>query len=48
MPETVREHYAALPHKAAECVTSGACEKRCPFGVYVVENMAQAQEIFGA
>ena len=48
VPETVREHYAALPHKAAECVKCGACEKRCPFGVYVVENMVQAQEIFGA
>lgn len=46
-PETVREHYRALSHHASECVRCGACEKRCPFGVPVRENMAQATEIFG-
>ena len=48
IPETVREHYAALPHKAGECVACGACEKRCPFGVAAVENMKQAAGLFGA
>lgn len=48
IPETVREHYAVLPHKAGECVQCGACEKRCPFGVAAVENMRQAAELFGA
>ena len=48
IPETVRGHYAALPHKAGECVACGACEKRCPFGVNAVENMKQAAELFGA
>ena len=48
IPETVREHYAALPHKAGECVQCGACEKRCPFGVPAVRNMAQAAELFKA
>ena len=47
MPETVREHYAALPHGAGECVRCGACEKRCPFAVPVMENMAKAAELFG-
>lgn len=47
MPETVREHYAILPHKAGECVSCGACEKRCPFGVPVIENMKRAAEVFG-
>lgn len=47
LPETVREHYAALSHSAGECVRCGACEKRCPFGVKVIENMAQAQKLFG-
>lgn len=46
-PETVREHYRALSHHASECVRCGACEKRCPFGVPVRENMARATEIFG-
>ena len=47
IPETVREHYAALPHKAGECVQCGACEKRCPFGVAVTENMRRAAALFG-
>ncbi|MCI8440483.1 MAG: aldo/keto reductase [Oscillospiraceae bacterium] len=48
VPETVREHYAVLEHKAGECVACGACEKRCPFGVPAVENMRRAAEVFGA
>jgi len=48
VPETVREHYAALPSKAGACVACGACEKRCPFGVPAVENMRLAAELFGA
>ena len=47
MPETVREHYALLPHTASECLFCGQCEERCPFGVPVVENMRQAAELFG-
>ncbi len=47
VPETVREHYAALAHGAGECVRCGACEKRCPFAVPVMENMARAAELFG-
>lgn len=44
VPETVREHYAALSHHAGECA---ACEKRCPFHVPVMEHMRQARETFG-
>lgn len=47
VPETVREHYAVLDHHAGECVACGGCEKRCPFGVPVIENMQKAAEIFG-
>ena len=47
VPETVREHYALLAHKAGECVECRACEKRCPFGVDVVANMREAKKIFG-
>ncbi len=47
VPETVREHYAALAHPASECVACGACEKRCPFGVGVIENMREAKTVFG-
>ena len=47
LPETVREHYAALEHHAGECVQCGACEKRCPFGVEIRKNMERAKEVFG-
>lgn len=47
VPETVREHYAALAHHAGACVSCGACEKRCPFHVPAVENMRQAAALFG-
>ncbi|MDO4544401.1 MAG: aldo/keto reductase [Clostridia bacterium] len=46
VPETVREHYAALKAKASDCIECGACEKRCPFGVEIRENMKQAARIF--
>ena len=47
VPETVREHYAVLPHHGGECISCGACERRCPFGVPVLENMRRAAELFG-
>lgn len=47
IPETVREHYKALPHHASECVACGACETRCPFGVEIIKGMALAAERFG-
>mgnify|MGYP002798469991 FL=1 len=48
VPETVREHYAALNAKAGDCIACGACEKRCPFGVKIIENMRAAKGVFGA
>ena len=47
LPETVREHYAALSAKAGDCIACGACEKRCPFGVKIIQNMRAAREVFG-
>lgn len=47
VPETEREHYAALRHHAGECVKCGACEKRCPFKVTVIQNMQEAVKVFG-
>ncbi len=46
VPETVREHYAALSHYAGECIQCGACETRCPFGVPIIENMTKAAAVF--
>lgn len=47
VPETVREHYRALPHAAGERIRCGACERRCPFGVSAMENMRGASAVFG-
>jgi len=47
VPETVREHYRALEHHAGECISCGACEKRCPFGVKIRDNMKDAAAVFG-
>lgn len=47
VPETVREHYAALNVHAGDCVACGACEANCPFGVKIIEHMQKAAEIFG-
>ena len=47
LPETVREHYAALPKKAGDCTRCRACEARCPFGVAITENMRAALSVFG-
>lgn len=46
VPETVREHYGILPHFAGECIQCGTCEKRCPFGVPIMENMKRAEALF--
>ena len=47
VPETVREHYAALEAHAGDCIACGACAKRCPFAVDPVANMREAKEVFG-
>lgn len=47
VPETVREHYAALSAHASDCVRCGACVGRCPFGVDVPANMRAARDTFG-
>lgn len=47
VPETVREHYEVLAHHAGECVQCGACQRRCPFGVSIIDNMKAAEDLFG-
>lgn len=47
IPETVREHYASLSRHASECIGCGVCEKRCPFGVKIRDNMKKAVSVFG-
>ena len=45
--ETVREHYAALPSQASDCVACEECETRNPFGVEIIEGMEKVAETFG-
>jgi len=47
VPETVREHYAALKAHASDCIECESCNGRCPFGVDAVGNMRAAAETFG-
>ncbi len=47
VPETVREHYRSLAHHGGECIECGACQKRCPFHVSIIDNMKKAKECFG-
>ena len=45
VPESVKAHYRALEHTAAECIGCGGCEERCPFQVPIVERMRRAAEL---
>jgi predicted aldo/keto reductase-like oxidoreductase len=47
VPETVRDHYMLLEHRAGECVQCGRCEENCPFGVEIMERMRRARAVFG-
>lgn len=45
VPATVKAHYESLFANADHCTGCGACEKRCPFGVPVVERMKKIREL---
>ncbi len=47
VPPSIKSHYHSLQHKGDECIGCGSCEKRCPFGVSVIDNMKEAVELFG-
>ena len=46
VPPSVRLHYAGLSSSGKDCIGCGSCEKRCPFHVPIIKNMAAAAEIF--
>jgi hypothetical protein len=45
IPPSIRLHYQSLGHKGGECIACGHCEKRCPFGVSVIDNMREAERL---
>jgi predicted aldo/keto reductase-like oxidoreductase len=47
IPPSIRSHYAASGRGESECVECGHCEKRCPFGVPVIENIKEAERVLG-
>jgi len=48
VPPSIRSHYGSLPHGGSECVACGACEERCPFGVQIIDNMAEAERLLAS
>jgi len=46
IPPSIRSHYRNLHATADACTKCGHCESRCPFGVPIIKNMAEAAELF--
>lgn len=46
VPASIRSHYSGLANSGKDCIGCGKCEKRCPFGVPIINNMAAAAAIF--
>ena len=46
IPPSVLSHYGSLSHNGSDCTSCGYCESRCPFGVPVIDNMAEAAKLF--
>ena len=47
VPASVKAHYESLGTTAADCISCGGCESRCPFGVKIVQRMQLCAELFG-
>ena len=47
VPKSIQEHYNNLKFNATDCIACGDCEPRCPFEVYIVDVMLDAQDLFG-
>ena len=47
VPPSVRSHYQGLNATGKDCIACGSCEERCPFGVAIIQNMAEAEQLLG-
>ena len=47
IPDSVRQHYLSLKHRAGECTACKRCESRCPFHVGIADKMKATAKLFG-
>jgi len=47
IPPGLRSEYRGLQSGGKDCTGCGNCEERCPFGVPVTDNMAEAERLLG-
>ena len=45
VPPSIKSHYQSMANTGKDCIQCGHCEGRCPFGVPVIENMAEAEKL---
>lgn len=48
IPPSIISHYHSLERNATDCIACGNCESRCPFQVPIIQNMEEAQRLFGS
>lgn len=48
IPPSIRSHYSSLSANGNACIHCGDCEKRCPFGVSIMDNMTEAEHLLGS
>jgi len=48
IPPSIKSHYQSLENKGRDCTQCGHCEKRCPFDVTIIKNMAEAERLLNA
>lgn len=47
VPPSIKSHYQGLNATGKDCIACGSCEERCPFGVEIILNMAEAEQLLG-
>jgi predicted aldo/keto reductase-like oxidoreductase len=45
VPAMTKTHYQGLKASGRDCISCGSCEERCPFGVPVIQNMIDAEQL---
>ena len=46
VPATIKAHYSELSANASDCIECGSCEKRCHFGVEIIDRMKKTAQLF--